>query len=191
MSWWKFLACPQYDVFFFKIVLIEIMLIALIVQKIKIQREILFPKHVMNPSCKTKELYKVQVFIPGVALKRTMTEVEALQTLACFLHPYKTLRILYGKPCSQCINFSTTPSNLCALCIQFSTAAGSQCYTQKMSWAQQIEFSMWSSSTVIYTRSHHSLNTYKKHMDWGKCSQRKQRVGLEDEQLFSLNWRIR
>lgn len=129
----NFLPAPSMMFFFFKIVLIEIMLIALIVQKIKIQREILFPKHVMNPSCKTKELYKVQVFIPGVALKRTMTEVEALQTLACFLHPYKTLRILYGKPCSQCINFSTTPSNLCALCIQFSTAAGSQCYTQKMS----------------------------------------------------------
>lgn len=138
----------------------------------------IFPKHVMNPSSKTKELFKDQVFISVVASKWAIDEIKALQTLACFLHPCITLRNLHGKPCSLCINFSMTPSDLCALCIQFSTAAGSHCYTQKMSWAQQIEFSMWS-SILIYTLSHHSLNTYRKHMDWGKGSQRNQGFGLE------------
>lgn len=116
--------------------------------KSKRQKRIFFT-NVMNPSCKTKEPFKEQVFISAVASKWAIDEAETLQTLACFLHACITLRNLHGKPCSLCINFSMTPSDLCALCIQFSTAAGSHCYTE--------ENVMSSANRVFHVKQHIDL----------------------------------
>lgn len=146
----------------------------------------MFQTHPVKLGCCTKPRSSSQLLLQD---KRCL-KWRLVQTLACSPHPHKTLRNLHGKPCSLRINFSMTPSNLCALCIQFSTAAGSHCYAQKMSWAQQIEFSMWS-STLIYTRSHHSQNTYRKHMDWGKGSQRTWRGGIRAASQPGLQEQVR